>query len=664
MKKIGTRLTIMISLVVMLVGAILGVVSYQTAANNLVTNVEEQLPDKAADGAMIMALYAEQNLKAVEGIAYRDDIRSMDWDRQMPALNSEMERLGYMKMGVATTDGALRYSDGSTADIMSREYFQKANNGQSYISDPLVETTTNHLSIMVGSPIRDADNLVIGVLVAMLDGKEFNSITEKITYGKTGYAFAINKYGTTVVHPNLELVTKQDNIFNNVKSDANLKSLADLETRMTKGEQGMGTYSYKGVEKYMGFAPVEGTNWSVAVVAPKAEVLSGLDSLGLRVIGITLILVLLGMGLGWFIGRQIGSAVHMAAAKAQAVASGDLTQELTPAILARKDEIGILANAIQGMTNNLRNLIKQVDIGSGNINQASDKLSISAQEVAATMQEVSASTEEIAAGLEEVSASAQEINAAQEEVEAALNQLSFEADEGKKRAVEIDNKATEMQASAQLSRNQANAMYREIQEKTTQAIAQAQIVNEISNLATTIASIADQTNLLALNAAIEAARAGEHGRGFAVVADEVRKLAEDSSRTVNSIQELTKQVEHSIGQLVQNSNTMLGFLNSTVIPDYDAMVGIGEQYKGDADMVLGLTSRVGDMASQVLASVADTTKAMEAIAITMQQSASGAQEIARGTESANQQMEVTNRLAEQQKDTAKQLAAILDQVKL
>jgi methyl-accepting chemotaxis protein len=41
---------------------------------------------------------------------------------------------------------------------------------------------------------------------------------------------------------------------------------------------------------------------------------------------------------------------------------------------------------------------------------------------------------------------------------------------------------------------------------------------KISDAVNMIESIADQTNLLALNANIEAARAGEHGRGFSVVA--------------------------------------------------------------------------------------------------------------------------------------------------
>ena len=63
--------------------------------------------------------------------------------------------------------------------------------------------------------------------------------------------------------------------------------------------------------------------------------------------------------------------------------------------------------------------------------------------------------------------------------------------------------------------------------------------NEILEL---IQKIANQTRIIGLNAAIEAARVGEAGRGFGVVATEVKKLADNSSTSIQEINDIITQI--------------------------------------------------------------------------------------------------------------------------
>ncbi|MBP2664313.1 MAG: hypothetical protein H6Q71_2261 [Firmicutes bacterium] len=107
----------------------------------------------------------------------------------------------------------------------------------------------------------------------------------------------------------------------------------------------------------------------------------------------------------------------------------------------------------------------------------------------------------------------------------------------------------------------------------------------------------------------------------------MRKLAEESANVVGGIQKLTKQVQGAIGELVGNSNELLQFIDQTVRKDYDAFVNVGQQYKRDADAFLSITTDIGFQLQQVTGEMNEVNRAIESVAATIVQSASGTQDV-------------------------------------
>ncbi|WP_054692514.1 methyl-accepting chemotaxis protein [Syntrophomonas palmitatica] len=367
---------------------------------------------------------------------------------------------------------------------------------------------------------------------------------------------------------------------------------------------------------------------------------------------------------GIYTGRNLHQAITFVVNHASIISGGDFSQNVEASFIERTDEMGALANAFQEISNRLRLAMANITATSKEVTAFSRQLSESAANIASAMEEVSASTQEIAAGMQEISAATQEVTASGQEIGATLNLVNSEAEKDRAKASEIDQRALQVQTGAAKASKYALQLYSDMHTRVEEAIERAQVVEEISGLAEKIAGIAGQTNLLALNAAIEAARAGEQGRGFAVVAEEVRKLAEDSAATVGDIQLLTGQVNESFNNLVANTKSLLQYINDRILPDYDYMAKIGQQYRDDSDIIVQLSERVRQNTMQITAAMDEVNRALASTASTINESTASSQEIAQGSEQAAMSAMEIAEVSHKMERSAENLQALLEQFKL
>ncbi len=172
------------------------------------------------------------------------------------------------------------------------------------------------------------------------------------------------------------------------------------------------------------------------------------------------------------------------------------------------------------------------------------------------------------------------------------------------------------------------------------------------------------TQILETESSYAAARAGEAGKGFAVVADEIRKLAEQSSATASGIQGIVKNVYSSVGNMKDNSESILNFVDQNVLKDYEKLTKVSEQYNSDAEYINNLMSEFETSAGQLDTAVSSISTAMNEVAATVNESAKGVQGIAEKTTEIVDKTVFETKLADENSQGAKVLFELVERFKI
>ncbi len=418
MKSLNNRIMIYISVLLLTVFVCLGIIINVFSSKAMVENARDYMMQSAAQGAHIVESRLMNQLSILEHLASMKSINDIQipLDKKLEILNEESHREGHIMMAISDKEGNSTSTNGITLNIKDRDYFQKALSGEAVVSDPIVSKEDRTLVIVYAVPIKQ-NHEVTGVLMTLRNGDELSNISNDILLHKTGRAFMINNKGTTIAHSNKDLVFNMDNDFENIKKDASLADLVALEKRMTKGETGFGTYTYNGEKKCLAFYPVAGTDWSLAVAVRYEEILENLNSLNSHLREAYIALIILFLALAMFVSNKISNPIKSAAKHLDSIAAGDYSLTVPDIYIKKKDEIGILARAIDYMQKTIRELIY-------NLNEKNKEMQIQRDEIEALYEETTAMHEDVTQKNTEIIFQKEEITSLYEETIAMNDELN------------------------------------------------------------------------------------------------------------------------------------------------------------------------------------------------------------------------------------------------
>lgn len=266
-------------------------------------------------------------------------------------------------------------------DPRQRPYYQvylseDGRNLSSYWTLPYVDAALGGLVETNSVPVYDQDGVFRGVIGADIT---ISTIVDRVTQlaeGESGYAFLIDADGRFLAispggYADLGF-TPEDVPAGGIPERTALEvttEISPLLMRMMDGQQGVETFTRDGVERFVAYAPIESVGYSLAIVAPAPELLAtyfsaqeqaaAQERAGWTVTAVTLVIIVItAIGLSMVVGNLLTRPVTALTKAAEKVAEGQLDVQVS---VPAGGEIGILADAFNSMTTQLRDMVGSLE---------------------------------------------------------------------------------------------------------------------------------------------------------------------------------------------------------------------------------------------------------------------------------------------------------------
>lgn len=604
--SISNKLLMAIVGIVILVVVSCMLVSVETSKKSLVKFTKDNLSVRVSENTELLTKELDYRFQLLSYVASLPEIQSMDWEQQRSVLIEQAQTWGFEQLFIMTLDGKGCYpADNVIKDQSEEEFFANITGDTYYVTEPFVEGQQSITTITM--PIKVSGN-VVGTICGTISLQEVNSIIQNMDMGEGGFAFLLNQSGEYVAHKDMQFVYDKISILNT----EGLENMQFLVDKVINKEVGIKEVPIDGVNYYIAYAPVEGTQWMLSMCVPTSEIEEELINLVLSQFIIAILAIGIGILLSLVIKIWLGKRIKRIRNVATELSKNNLTYRQEE---KGNDELSEVVRVLNESVDNLQTMICNVSDSSKRLLESNETTDMMIQEIFEQINVAAESVHNISSNMQSSSAALVEVNHKTEYVDTTMKNAVHTAEKGLVLAEEIEHDAATMYDEAIVLKNNIDEKFTECGENLKKAISEVNVIENVFTIADSILNIADETSLLALNASIEAARAGEHGAGFAVVANQVSRLAEQSSKEVGKIQNDIGLVIKAVNELKLYSEKLLSVFEVEVSTNVKQMISVVNSYKSSGVEIKAMAEDFSEASKHTSQLIGEVNGAITALSV-------------------------------------------------